>query len=191
MTHPFVLLVLNLIRRVYPATLYSVLVIPCAPRVVGVLAALIACSVDLSAKSGQCNSNSNDNNSTSTSSNFNRNNVSNMNIINDTSSKASTGNRRLWDHPQRSLIPVLSLPYVGQFSPRTEYGSKFGSSNRHVLYRHMQYTLMIDNLDERSLMLDKYIISLGYCCSAILLPCLHVSPPSNTRRPRAQPHRSY
>jgi hypothetical protein len=126
-----------------PATLYSVLAIPCAPRVIGVLAALITCSVDLSVKSGRCNNNSNGN---STSNNYNCNNVSNRNIINDTSSSARTGNRRLWDHPQRSLVPVLSIPHVGRLSeaPRTEYGSKFDSSNRHVLCRHMQYTLMID-----------------------------------------------
>ncbi|KAF8496492.1 hypothetical protein F5888DRAFT_391055 [Russula emetica] len=130
-------------RFVVLATLYSFLVIPCAPRVIGVLAALIASSVDLSVKSGQCNSNGN-----SSSSKYNRNHVSNKNIINDMSSSASTGNRRLWDHPQRSLIPMLSLGAMplGQFSPRTEYGSKFDSSNRHVLCRHLQYTLMIDTL---------------------------------------------
>lgn len=167
----FVLLVLNLTRRVYAATLYSVLVIPCAPRVIDVLAALIACSVDLSAKSGQCNSNGNGNNSTS--SNYNRNNVSNRNIINDTSSRASAGNRRLWDHPQRTLLPVLSLPHAGHFPPRTEYGSKFDSNNRHVLYRHMQYTLMIDILDGHSLMLDKYNRLTG-----LLLSCHHIAVPT-------------
>lgn len=144
------------------ATLYSVLVIPCAPRVIGVLAVLIACSVDLSVTSGRYNSNGNN----STSSNYNRNNVSNRNIIKDTSSSASTGNRRLWDHPQWSLIPVLSMPHVGHFSPRTEYGSKFDSSN--------SITILLD-----------------CCCLAIPLPCLRVSPPSNTRCPRAQPHQPY
>lgn len=127
-----------------PATLYSILVIPCALRVIGVPAALIASFVDLSVKSGQCNSNNKSNNSTSTSTS---NNVSNKNIINRASSTASNGNRRLWGRSQRFLIPVLSLHAgVAQFSPRTEYGSKFDSNNRHVIYRHMQYTLIVDNL---------------------------------------------
>ena len=80
-----------------PAVLYSGLVTPCALRVGGVLAALIAGSVGPSAKSGQCSSDDNENS-----------NVSNKNTSSDTSS-ASTGNYRLWGNPQRSLIRCYHL----------------------------------------------------------------------------------
>ena len=64
------------------------------------------------------------------------------------------------------MLSLGPMPHVGHLSPRTEYGSKFGSSNRHVLYRHMQYTLMIDSLVKRALMLDKYNRLTG-----LLIPC--------------------
>jgi hypothetical protein len=85
-----------------------VLVSPCALRVRGVLAALTTSSVDLAVKSGQCKSTGNSNNSSSSSSNCNHRNygnVSNKNTINDTSIP-STGNRRLWFHPQQPLVTV-------------------------------------------------------------------------------------
>jgi hypothetical protein len=118
--------------------LYSGLVTPCALRVGGVLAALIAGSVGPSAKSGQCSSDDNY-------SNYNYySNVSNKNSSGDASS-ASTGNHRLWGNPQRSLIPVLSLGATPHVPPTTEYGTLAGKvdiSSRPVLDRYLKYTLV-------------------------------------------------
>lgn len=133
--------------------LYSGLVTPCALRVGGVLAALIAGSVGPSAKSGQCSS---DDNYNSNYSNYDYySNVSNKNTSGDASS-ANTGIHRLWGNPQRSLILVLSLGAMPHVPPTTEYGTLAGKvdiSSRHVLDRYLQYTL-VDTLMKRLLMLD-------------------------------------
>lgn len=113
------------------------LVIQCALRAGGVLAALIAGFVGCSVKSGQCSSSDNSYGY----SNYNHRNC--CNVINKNTSNdicnANTGN------PRRSLIISLILVLsLGATQDVPEYGILVGrvdTSSRHVsVGRHLQYT---------------------------------------------------